>query len=153
MIEVTASRLATQRFLHGMRPAQLAALAEVASDIMFPARHRIFGDGDYADRFWLIQSGHVFLDLNVPGEGPTIIGTVGRGGLLGCSWLLPPYRWAFGAVCVTEVRAFQFGAQAVRDRCLDDPALSDELTRRLFRVLEERLRDTRAKLITASAAA
>ena len=54
------------------------------------------------------------------------------GGLVGWSWLLPPYQWAFGAVCATEVKAFQFNAQAVRDRCAADPALKDELTRRLF---------------------
>lgn len=152
MMEVTASTLATQRFLDGMRPDQLAALAEVASDVLFPPRHRIFGDGDYADRFWLIQAGHVFLDVTVPGEGLAIIGTVGRGGLLGWSWLLPPYRWAFGAVCVTEVRAFEFSAAAVRNRCLADPALGDELTRRLFRVLAERVEETRDRLIAVAAA-
>jgi hypothetical protein len=43
---------------------------------------------------------------------------------VGWSWLLPPYQWAFGAVCVTEVKAFQFNAQAVRELCAADPAFS-----------------------------
>jgi CRP-like cAMP-binding protein len=148
MLEVTASGLVTQRFLRGMPARHLDALAAAASEVMFPARHRIFADGDYAGKFWLIQSGYVALDVLVPGEGLVVIGRVGIGGLVGWSWMLPPYQWAFGAVCVTEVKAFQFNAQAVLDGCASDPALMDELARRLFEVVAGRLQDTRTRLIT-----
>jgi CRP/FNR family transcriptional regulator, cyclic AMP receptor protein len=146
MLEVTASGLVTQRFMRGMEPGHLEALAEAASEVMFPARHRIFADGDYADKFWLVQSGHVALDMLVPGEGLVVIGEVGIGGLVGWSWLLPPYHWAFGAVCVTEVRAYQFNAQRVRELCAADQAFRDEFTRRLFEVVAERLHDTTTRL-------
>jgi CRP/FNR family cyclic AMP-dependent transcriptional regulator len=152
MLEVTASRLVAQRFLGGMQSRHLDALAEAASEVIFPAGTRIFADGDYADKFWLIECGHVALDVLVPGEGPAAIGHVGIGGLVGWSWLLPPYQWELGAVCVTEVRAFEFSAQAVRDRCAADPALRAELTKRLFQVVAGRLKDTRASLITRSIA-
>jgi CRP-like cAMP-binding protein len=150
MLEVTASGLVTQRFLRGMPSSQLDALVGTASEVMFPPRHRIFADGDYAGKFWLIESGYVALDMLVPGEGLAVIGRVGIGGLVGWSWLLPPYQWAFGAACVTEVKAFQFNAEAVRDLCAADPALRDELTRRLFEVVAGRLQDTRSRLIARS---
>lgn len=148
MLEVTASGLVTQRFLRGMEPGHLEALAKAATEVMFPARHRIFADGDYADKFWLVQSGHVALDVFVPREGLVVIGRVGIGGLLGWSWLFPPYHWAFGAVSVTEVRAYQFNARAVRGLCATDRAFKDELTWRLFEVVAGRLQDTRTTLIT-----
>jgi CRP-like cAMP-binding protein len=148
MLEVTASVLVTQRFLRGMEPGHLEALAKAASEVMFPARHRIFADGDYADKFWLVQSGHVALDVLVPGEGLVVIGEVGIGGVLGWSWLFPPYHWAFGAVCVTEVKAYQFNAWVVRDLCAADPAFRDEFTWRLFEVVAGRLQDTRTRLIS-----
>jgi CRP/FNR family transcriptional regulator, cyclic AMP receptor protein len=147
MMEVTASGLVTQRFLHGMQASQLDALAKTASEVMFPARHRIFADGEYADKFWLIQSGYVALDVLVPGEGEVVIGRVGLGGLVGWSWLLAPYQCAFGAVCVTEVKAFQFDAHAVRELCAADPELRNGLTSRLFQVVADRLQDTRSRLI------
>jgi CRP-like cAMP-binding protein len=147
MIEVTASALAGQRFLHGLRTEQLDALAATASEVMFPARHRIFGEGGHVGSFWLIESGCVALDVRVPGERPVIIGTVGIGGLLGWSWLIPPYEWSFGAVCVAEVRAIEFSASAVRGCCAADPDLENELTRRLFHVLAGRLEGTRDRLI------
>lgn len=150
MLEVTASGLARQRFLHGLEACHLEALAGAGSEVMFPARHRIFADGDYAGKFWLVQSGYVALDVLVPGVGPVVINRIGIGGLVGWSWLLPPYQWVFGAVCVTEVRAFQFNARAVLDLCAADPALGNELSRRVLQVVAGRLMDTTNKLITRS---
>jgi len=151
MIEVTTSALAAHPFLRGMPPGHLDALAAAASDVTFSAGHRIFEEGGFAGKFWLIQSGHVALDLDVPGEGRMIIDNIGRGELLGCSWLFPPYRWAFGAVCAGAVEAFEFDAAGVRARCAADPVFGYELTERLIRVVARRLQNTRSRLIAKSA--
>jgi CRP/FNR family transcriptional regulator, cyclic AMP receptor protein len=150
MIEVTAAALAAQPFLRGMPPSQLGRLAEAASDVRFPGGYRIFDEGGYAARFWLIQCGHVSLDMQVPGEGPVIIDSIGIGELLGLSWLFPPYRWSFGAVCAVPVEAFEFDAAAVRDYCSTDPVFGYDFSRRLIPVLATRLQRTRAKLIARS---
>ncbi len=147
MIEVNAAALAAHPFLRGMSSGQLGMLAEAARDVSFPARYRLFEDGGSATRFWLIQSGHVSLDLHVPGEGPVVIETIGMGELLGWSWLFPPYKWAFGAVAATAVEAFEFDAPAVRERCAADPGLGYELNQRVSRVLAQRLQATRIRLI------
>jgi CRP/FNR family transcriptional regulator, cyclic AMP receptor protein len=147
MIEITTSALAGHPFLHGMPREQLDALVATASDVRFPAGHRIFEDGGYADRFWLIRSGRIALDVQVPGEGPMVIETIGMGDLLGWSWMFPPYRWAFGAVTLSALEAFEFDASAVRDCCAADPALGHELTQRVARVLAKRLQATRMRLI------
>ena len=150
MIEVTAEALAGHPFLYGMPRGHLAVLAGTARDVTFPARHRLFEDGGAATRFWLIQSGHVTLDLHVPGQGRVNIDTIGMGKLLGWSWLFPPYRWAFGAVAAQRVEAFEFDARAVQACARDDPALGYQLTQRLARVLARRLQATRVRLIAAS---
>ena len=152
-MQVTGKALAAQRFLNGMEAAQLDELATTASEVMFPAGHRIFAEGGYADKFWLVESGHVAVDAQVPGEGAAVIANIGIGGLLGWSWLTPSRQWAFGAICVTEVRAYEFSGPAVRERCAADPALGDELTRRLVQVIAGRLQDTKATLIARSAEA
>lgn len=151
MTQVTAAALATHPFLHGMSRDQLAVLAEAASDVMFPAGRRLFEDGGHAGHFWLIQSGHVSLDLQVPGQGQMKIESIGIGELLGWSWLFPPYRWAFGAVAATPVKTFEFSAPAVRASCSSDPELGYELTMRLARVVASRLQATRVRLISVSA--
>jgi len=151
MTEVIAAALATHPFLHGMSREHLALLGKSGSDVAFPARRRLFEDGGYAGRFWLIRSGCVALDLNVPGRGPVRIETIGLGEQLGWSWLFPPFTWAFGAVTVGPVEAFEFDGRAVRASCAADPAFGYELTRRFTAVIANRLQATRLKLISASA--
>jgi CRP/FNR family cyclic AMP-dependent transcriptional regulator len=90
MTEATAAALAAHPFLHGMSGDQLAILAQAACNVTLPERRRLFEDGGNASRFWLIQSGCVALDLNVPGQGRTRIETIGMGEMLGWSWLCPP---------------------------------------------------------------
>ena len=85
-----------------MPPGHLDVLAGVGAEVSFPARHRVFAeDGAFASKFWLIESGHVALDVHVPGEGRVIVDTSASA----ACWLVlavSPYRWAFGAVCVAE---------------------------------------------------
>jgi CRP/FNR family transcriptional regulator, cyclic AMP receptor protein len=147
MIEVNAAALAAHPFLHGMSREHLSVLAEAARDVKFPARYRLFEDGSNATRFWLIQCGHVSLDLHIPGEGPVVIETIGMGELLGWSWLFPPYKWAFGAVGATAVEAFEFDAPLVRELCAADPELGYQFSQRVTRVLAKRLEATRISLI------
>jgi CRP/FNR family cyclic AMP-dependent transcriptional regulator len=140
--------LATHLFLHGMREDHLAVLAQAATEVMIPAGHHLFEEGGNARRFWLIESGRVALDLQIPGEGPAVIENIGMGELLGWSWLFPPYQWAFGAVTVSDVRAFEFDAASMRARCAAEPEFGHELTRRVAVVLARRLRTTRIKLLS-----
>jgi CRP/FNR family transcriptional regulator, cyclic AMP receptor protein len=150
MIEVTAAGLAAHPLLHGMSPDHLAVLARAASDVAFPAGHRFFEDGGHATCFWLVQSGHVTVDVDVPGQGLVPIDTIGMGELVGWSWLFPPFMWAFGAVAASPVETFEFDARTVRAGCAVDMALSYEVTWRVAKVLTKRLKSTRSRLITVS---
>lgn len=148
MIEVTASALAAHPFLHGIPLGQLGALAGTATVVTFPAQCRLFEEGGNATRFWLIRSGRVTLDLQVPGQGRQVIETLGMGEVIGWSWIFPPYQWAFGAVAAAPVEALEFDAAAVRACCAADPLLGLELSCRLIRVLVGRLQTTRIRLLT-----
>src|SRR5260370_38722573 len=97
MMEVTAESLAAHPFLHGMSRDHLAMLADTASDVTFPARHRLFEDGGRATRFGLIQSGYVALDLHVPGQGRTRRDTIALARRVGRSCVVPPCTWSVRA--------------------------------------------------------
>jgi CRP/FNR family transcriptional regulator, cyclic AMP receptor protein len=87
----------------------------------------------------------------VPGQSRVIIEALGRGDVLGLSWMLPPYQWRFGAVATQPTQAFVFDASAVRAACDNDSALGYELSRRFSAVVVRRLQATRARLIEACA--
>jgi CRP/FNR family transcriptional regulator, cyclic AMP receptor protein len=151
MTKQQISVLGAQPFLRRMPSAQLAELAELCEHVSIPSRQRLFDEGSRAERFWLIDAGQVTLDASVPGQGRVIIETLGRGDVIGLSWMLAPYQWRFGALATQPTQAFVFDAPAVRAACDADPLLGYELSRRFSAVVVRRLQATRARLIDACA--
>lgn len=118
-----------------------------AREVSFEAGERIFDEGGKADRFWIIHTGTVALDLQVPGRRAAVVETLGAGKLLGWSWLVPPHQWHLGAVAGSPVRAYEFDAAAVREMCAKDPGLDHELCTYVSGVLARRLRSARVRLL------
>ena len=52
-----------------------------------------------------MQRGRVAIASITPHEGPLTIQSVGDGDLLGWSWLVPPYRWHFGARAIEATQS------------------------------------------------
>lgn len=64
-------------------------LLRIAHEVAFPSGARLFEEGQPADRFWIIRTGTVVLDLRVPGRGAADVDSLGHGELLGWSWHFP----------------------------------------------------------------
>ncbi|MFB7596171.1 Crp/Fnr family transcriptional regulator [Streptomyces sp. NPDC056160] len=129
-------------------PAQRERLLALGLEAAFPAGTRLFEEGGEADRFWLLRSGQVDLDIHVPGRHPApVVESLGPGQLLGWSWISPPYRWHLGARTADAVRATQFPAGPVLGLCAADPALGYVLMRHFTGVVAERLQATRVRLL------
>lgn len=145
------SILGAHPFLHGLPECQVALLAAHARSVKAPARQRLFEEGGTADRFWLIEAGQVALDAMVPGRGRVIIEQLGRGDVLGLSWLFPPFRWGFGAITTQPLQAFEFDGESVQAECGADPAFGWEMSQRFLRVALHRLQATRGRLLDVTA--
>ncbi|MFE2064304.1 cyclic nucleotide-binding domain-containing protein [Streptomyces sp. NPDC059467] len=140
----TASTPTMLRALPGEHRERLMGLAR---EISFPQGTRLFEEGARADRFWIIRSGRVELDMHVPGRRAAVIENLGHDELVGWSWLFAPYVWHLGAEATTPVRAYEFDAVAVRSMCQDDPALGNAVSQWVGQVLAHRLRASRTRLL------
>ena len=94
-----------------------------------------------------MRAGRVAIELHAPGRGARVLQTVGPGEILGWSWLFPPYRWAFDARAVEEVRAVEFDGACLRKKCEADPVLGYALMKRFAGVFARRLQATRVQLL------
>ncbi|MEU9991827.1 cyclic nucleotide-binding domain-containing protein [Streptomyces sp. NPDC048045] len=119
----------------------------LAREVSFAAGTRLFEEGRRADRFWIVRTGTVALDLHVPGRRPAVIETLGRGELIGWSWLFPPCIWHLGAETTSPVRAWEFDAEAVRTMCADDPAFGRDIAVWVGRTVAQRLHASRVRLL------
>jgi CRP/FNR family transcriptional regulator, cyclic AMP receptor protein len=126
-------------FLGDLPMGWLQRLAVHGRRVVRPAGFRLCAQNGPADSFWLLRSGAVALDTFVPGRGDVVIELVGADGVVGCTWLVPPYRCTVGAVVTGKIRAVEFRAAGVRNLIGEDPALGLELTTRFLAVLTRRL--------------
>ncbi|MFD3735972.1 Crp/Fnr family transcriptional regulator [Streptomyces sp. NPDC058632] len=124
-----------------------AKLLETAREVSFPQGARLFEEGGRADRFWVIRTGTVELDMHVPGRRAAVIERLGHNELVGWSWLYSPHVWHLGAEAATPVRAYEFDAAAVRAMGEDEPALGRDLAQWVGHVVAHRLHSARVRLL------
>ena len=139
-------QIALHPFLGDLPTGWLRRLAPHARMVLRHPGARLFAQDGPATSFWLVRSGAVSLELHVPGRGDVVIERVGAGGVVGWSWLLPPYRWTLGAVVAAECRAVELGAAGVREAIAEDPDLGRELTARFLTVTADRLQAARRRV-------
>ena len=95
-----------------LSPGELAQVSATARRSRFDARERVFSEGQQAEGCWLIHDGRVALDVFIPGRGLVVVQTLGAGDVLGWSWLVPPYRWHFGATATERHHGDRAGHRA-----------------------------------------
>lgn len=130
-------------FLRGLSPEQVKAIACGVREVSFPAGTLLLREGDEAHTLYLLRTGRVALELNVPGQGPLRLEMLKAGDILGLSWLFPPYRWHLDARAVEPVDAFALDATCLRGPSPEHPVLEPALAMRLLRQLYDRLERVR----------
>ncbi|MEV5312478.1 cyclic nucleotide-binding domain-containing protein [Streptomyces sp. NPDC052610] len=122
-------------------------LMRLAREASFEEGTRLFEEGQRADRFWVVRTGTVVLDLHVPGRRSAVIESLGQGQLVGWSWHFPPHMWHLGAQATTRVRAYEFDARAVRALCEQDAAFGRAVALWVGQVVADRLHAARIRLL------
>jgi CRP-like cAMP-binding protein len=139
--------LAAHPFFKGLDERYLHLLVGCASNVRFDAGEFLLREGEEANRFYLIRSGKVRLEIFTPGQGPIAIQTIGAGDVLGWSWLMPPYRWNLDAQALEPVRAIVLDGACLRGKCEADHDLGYELHKRFAPLIVQRLQATRLQLL------
>ena len=88
--------------------------------------------GEPARAFYLVQSGTVSIELETEAGESIPIQKVGPGGVVGWSWVVPPYRWQFTCRAATPVTGLMFDADWLRGRCEANHELGYHLLRELI---------------------
>lgn len=139
--------LAGYAFFATLDPAHRELVAGCGRNEHFDAGGFLFRAGRNADRFYLLRAGRVALEIETPGRGALVIDTVEPGGIVGVSWIFPPYRWQFDARAAESVRAVGFDADCLRQKADDDPRLGYDLMKSFAEVLAQRMQSARLRLL------
>ena len=147
-IEPLSTRVAFHPFLAGINRAQLTLLTDCAVARHFEADQIILREGEFANGFYLIETGKVALESDTGTGESILIQTIGAGDLLGWSWMFPPYVWQFTARAVEPTTALFFYAAILREYCEKDHSLGYELLKRISSVMVTRLQAAHDQIVS-----
>lgn len=146
-MENLESILKQHPFFKKISPKYIKLIVGCAKNVRFKPGEFIFKEGKSAEKFYLIRSGKIALQIPCPQKGSVTIETLSGNEILGFSWLFPPYKWAFDAKTLDDVRAFEIDGKCLRNKCEKDHDLGYELQKRFGQTMVERLQATRLQLL------
>ena len=147
-VEPLSTRVALHPFLAGMNRAHLTLLTDCAVVRHFKTGQTILQKGEFANGFYLIETGKVALESEVGFRESIAIQTVSAGDLLGWLWMFPPYIWQFSARAVEPTTVLFFYAAILREYCEKDHSLGYELLKRISSVMVTRLQATHEQILS-----
>jgi len=137
-------------FFAGIAAQHLAALATDAEWVTYGPGERIFGEGEPATRFLLLEDGVVDLSF-CAGRGdmqPAQLQTVRhRGQPLGWSALVEPYAYRATATARQPTRLLAIHRDVLERHAVAHPDFAAAFTRALLDLVGDRLRATRFRLV------
>jgi CRP/FNR family transcriptional regulator, cyclic AMP receptor protein len=99
--------------------------------VIFKKEQTILREGDFANRFYLVETGKVVLESGAEFNEPITVQTIGPGDLLGWSWIFPPHVWQFTARAVEPTTAIFFYGTVLREHCEKNRSLGYKLFKRI----------------------
>src|SRR6516225_1671804 len=88
------------QFFAGLGDGFFTLVTNCSRNERFESGQYLFHAGEPADEFYLLRSGRIALGVNAPGRGTILLQTLTADDIVGVSWLIPPYRWAYDARAV-----------------------------------------------------
>lgn len=136
-------KLEAHPFLRGASGEVLRRLASITREVAFDRGAVLLKEGDDASTLFLLESGLVALELNVPAKGAVRVESLRAGDIVGLSWLFPPYRWHLDGKAVKPILALAIDARPLREWMSEDTEIGQAIATRLVGQLYDRLERVR----------
>lgn len=133
-------------YFAGLSDEVLKELAMIADTLSVPGGQRMFGEGEPADHFFVIEKGEVNIQYLLGSGELRTVDTLVDGDLLVWSALIEPYRTTAIGTTTRETTLIKIDARKLRALCEQDPLLGYRLTTQVAKLLAHRLEGARVQL-------
>ena len=113
----------------------------------FEAGEYLLKENDVCDRFYLLTTGLVSIELRMQGGEVLRLQTECAGATVGWSWLFPPYRCQFDVRALEPSKTIAVGAPEMRHLMAQDPLFAYRTTFEVLQTVVERLSQSRLQLL------
>ena len=139
--------LRSAELTHDMKTDHLRKLASFSTEVEFQKDEIIYQKGSAGKAVFLIETGQVVIETNVPGHGNVIMNTLGPGQFFGWSSLFPSERKMAWTRAVEPTLAIAIDSAQLRSTWQGDHDFEYALVRRAGRDMAGRIQSTRQELV------
>ncbi|MCW8934228.1 MAG: cyclic nucleotide-binding domain-containing protein [Gammaproteobacteria bacterium] len=142
-----ANYLRSHSAFSNLDPAHIEILVQHAQERSYAVGDMLFRQMDLAEHFFILMEGSI--KVQVPAiMGPAlVVQTLEANDILGWSWLIPPYKWAFEATAELDSRVLVFDGKALLQHCETDYNFGYALMKMFAGLMSERLHAARIKMM------
>ncbi|OYW21763.1 MAG: hypothetical protein B7Z55_05465 [Planctomycetales bacterium 12-60-4] len=137
----------SNRFLDSLPLKVRTRLQQLGRPCDFPPGARLFQEGSVHSEVYLLEAGHVRLDMVVRDKGRVPLVTVGAGEIVGWSPLFADHPMTATALAMEPVHALAFHGSELRQVCETEHEVGHFVFRQVAQLLSERLLATRLQLL------
>ncbi len=116
----------------------LGKLAPITDILQFDENEKVFGQGQAADRFFLLKEGKVLLEQRITDTLTITLSAITPGFSFGWSAMLEEGTYSTEAVCAVSCLAYSFKASRLKRIMEEDHSMGFIISRRLLVVLKKR---------------
>lgn len=132
--------------LQGLETSHLKKLASIATEAQFSIDEIVYSEGDFGQAIYLIQTGEVAIEMDVPNYGRVTLLSIGPGHLFGWSSLFPLRRKMAHARVVKPTQAIVINAGQLHNLFRSDHELERAIMNRIAVVIADRVQTSRIQL-------
>lgn len=136
-------QLATLQFTAGLPKDVRKELSRIASQRTFSVGEFLCREGESTPQLFLIASGHVGLDMFVPGRGQVRLLTLGPGDILAWSAVVGNHGATATGAATEETETIAFPDDALRELCEANHNVGFRVMQELAKAISRRLVATR----------
>ena len=137
----------TSRLFEDLGDREFDLLTALAKPISIEQGTILFRADSPATKFFFVSEGLIALRITTRSKPTMTIQTLGEGSLLGLSWRVPPYRWAWTAQAKQESELIEFDANPILAACELDHELDSALWEMVAKEASRRLQHVRIQLL------
>ena len=139
--------LGESRFAADFSEQELTAVARTARLFHAGKDQTLFAEGTQEDEVFVVVSGHVALEMQVPRRGNVRLLTAGSGELVGWSGLIGDGCMTASAIVTEDSQLIALSSRALRTLCQSDHKLGCQLMTQTAKAISQRLLATRLQLL------
>lgn len=118
--------------------AMLEKVAYLIDLLQFEPDEIIFNQNDTAERFFMLNRGHVLLEQKITDKVTACVGSIKPGYSFGWSAMIEGSLYTTDARCVEASEVFSLRAEKIRKLCSQEPEIGYRLYQRLLVIVKKR---------------